>query len=413
MCWITSKKCLQTKFVHLCALISVGLILGGYMIVKSPAVVHAQIQGPEIKIGILQTVEGMWGTAGKLTLAGCRIGAKQVNASGGIKGVPIKLFEYDNHAKIEEVARIMTRLITVDKVLAIVGPGSSAEAEIAFPVANRLKTPMVAPACAKGGLMEKNRPYAFRIVMPDDANTAPVIEKVVKEKNIKSIAIIVDVKDAFNKFMGTEFYPELFKRAGVMNLTEKDQVTFQGGDPSVAVQVTKLKALNPNALVIASTPADAGKIAAEIRAQGMTQQILGGGGIFAEGDVLIRAGGKAVEGMITAAQFWREDPDPEVQKLVREMEAELGEAVDLQSAYGRDALVLVAEAIKSSGATNRSNDLEKDRARIQQVLDSGIKIKGVSGVLALVPKTGEVSRPIMMATVVNQRWKVEVIRTVK
>ena len=76
---------------------------------------------------------------------------------------------------------------------------------------------------------------------------------------------------------------------GVQNLTKTDAVTFQSGDPSVAAQVSKLKALNPDAVVLAASPGDAAKIAIEIRRQGMKQQLLGSGALV--GDEFLKSGG--------------------------------------------------------------------------------------------------------------------------
>ena len=107
-----------------------------------------------------------------------------------------------------------------------------------FPIANQLKVPALGTSVAKGGILDKNRPWAFRNVMPDDQNTAPVIAAVVKEKNIRKVALIMDVKDPVSKYMGGVFWPSLFDKIGVENLTKNDPVTFQSGDPSVTAQVS-------------------------------------------------------------------------------------------------------------------------------------------------------------------------------
>ncbi|MBI3964596.1 MAG: ABC transporter substrate-binding protein, partial [Chloroflexi bacterium] len=100
--------------------------------------------------------------------------------------------------------------------------------------------------------------------------------------------------------MGTAFWPELMKKNGV-NIVET--VSFNSVDPSVAAQVTKLKAANPQAVILAASPGEAAKIAIEIQRQGMKTQLLGAGGLF--GDEFVKAGCQAVEGAITAAQYWR------------------------------------------------------------------------------------------------------------
>ena len=75
--------------------------------------------------------------------------------------------------------------------------------------------------------------------------------------------------------------------------------------------------------MLAASPGDAAKIAIEIRRQGMKQQLLGSGALV--GDEFLKSGGNAVEGAITAAQFWRENPDPKAHAYLAALEKRTGE----------------------------------------------------------------------------------------
>ena len=366
-----------------------------------PQAVLAQLQGPEIKIGVLYTVDGVWGSYGEKSFRGIRAAAEDINAKGGVNGVKVRLVEYDNRANPSELPNIVRRLATVDNVLAIVGPNASGDAEIVFPITNQLKVPILGTSVAKGGIMNKNRPWAFRNIMPDDLNTAPVITAVVKEKNIRKVAVIMDIKDPISKYMGSAFWPALFEKMGVEELTKKDPVTFQSGDPSVTAQVSKLKSMNPDAIVLAASPGDAAKIAIEVRRQGLKQQLLGAGGLF--GDEFLKSGGAAVEGAITAAQFWRDNPDPVVRGYVSSYEKRTGQTAVLHEAYAYDALLTLVDAIKKSGVTNRAPDLDKDREKLRDALN-GIQVVGMSGKHALKGDSGEVDRPTMKALISGGRW---------
>lgn len=369
---------------------------------------QVSIAQQELKIGVIYTVDGAWGSYGKKGFQGVRAAAEDINARGGVNGMKIKLVEYDNRASPGELPNIVRQLATVDNVLAIIGPNTSGEAEIVFPIANQLKIPALGTSVAKGGILTKNRPWAFRNVMPDDQNTGPVIAQVVKEKNIKKVAVIVDVKDPVSKYMGAFFWAPLFDKIGVQDLTKKDPVTFQSGDPSVTAQVSKLKSMNPDAVVLAASPGDAAKIAIEIRRQGMKQQLLGSGALV--GDEFLKSGGTAVEGAITAAQFWRENPDPKAHAYLAALQKRTGEPPVLHDAYAYDGVLAMAEAIQKGGVTNKPQDLDKDRGRIRDALD-GIKVAGGSGNWSLDPKTGEVERPMLKATISRGQWQLTPIST--
>jgi branched-chain amino acid transport system substrate-binding protein len=368
---------------------------------------QTKLAGPEIKIGVIYTADGAWGAYGTEGFRGADYAAADLNAEGGINGVKVTLVKYDNHGNPSELPNIVRQLATVDNVLAIIGPNTSGEAEIVFPIANQLKIPVLGTSVAKGGLLDKNRPWAFRNLMPDDLNTAPVITKVVKDKNIKSVAIVMDVKDAVSKYMGTYFWSPLFAKLGVTDLTKSDPVTYSSGDPSVTAQVTKLKAMNPDAIVLAGSPGDAAKFAIEIRHQGMKQQLLGSGALY--GDEFLQSGGAAVEGTVTASQFWLEDPTPSVHALVESFAKKSGHPVGLHEAFAYDAVLTLAQAIKAGGVTNNSSDLAADRAKLRSALD-GITVTGISGTSSLDAKTGEVVRPYMEATVKNGQWQVELLK---
>src|SRR5258708_22246053 len=131
----------------------------------------ATAQAQEIKIGVIYTVEGAWGSYGQKSFRGIRMSAEDINAKGGVNGAKIKLIEYDNRASPNELPNIVRRLATVDNVLAIIGPNTSGADEIVFPIADQLKVPALGTSVATGSILNKNRPYAYRNNIPADQNT--------------------------------------------------------------------------------------------------------------------------------------------------------------------------------------------------------------------------------------------------
>jgi len=133
----------------------------------------------------------------------------------------------------------------------------------------------------------------------------------------------------------------------------------------------------------------------------MHQQLLGSGALV--GDEFLQSGGKAVEGAITAAQFWRDNPDPKAHAYLASLQKRTGQPPVLHDAYAYDGLLAMAEAIKNGGVTNKPEDLAKDRERIRSALD-GIKVVGASGTWSLDAKTGEVQRPMLEAKIAGGQW---------
>src|SRR5690606_13712501 len=107
----------------------------------------------EIPIGVLFSRDGAWGTYGAKSFRAIDFAIEDVNAAGGINGYRLVAKVYDNHAQIEQVAAIVRKMALEDRVVAMIGPNTSGEGEVAFPIAAQLGLPVVSTSTAKGGMM--------------------------------------------------------------------------------------------------------------------------------------------------------------------------------------------------------------------------------------------------------------------
>ena len=97
----------------------------------------AKLAGRNVKIGCLVSLTGKgaeWGQAAKLSM---EIAVEEINAKGGIGGVPIDLICYDTQTLEAEALKTVSRLVERDKVLAISGPCFSSEFETIAPQLDR------------------------------------------------------------------------------------------------------------------------------------------------------------------------------------------------------------------------------------------------------------------------------------
>ena len=171
--------------------------------------------------------------------------------------------------------------------------------------------------------------------------------------------------------------------------------------------MTTLRAAAPDALGLAAGSADAARIALEVRRQGLRTQLLGTGGLQSTGEDFINAGGEAVEGTMTAAQFDPDNPDPAVQALIQKYVQQTGnQDVTLNAAYAYDAVYLIVDQIKQMGVTNDPAKLDDDRVKIKDGLEKVNGWIGMGGSTTLGPD-GEVRRPIMIATVKGGKFVIE------
>jgi hypothetical protein len=82
--------------------------------------------------------EAAFGTS---TVNGVRIAAEEINAAGGVLGRKIRLVVEDDQGRAEEAASVVTKLITSDGVVALIGENSSNQSLAAAPIAQSERRP--------------------------------------------------------------------------------------------------------------------------------------------------------------------------------------------------------------------------------------------------------------------------------
>jgi len=93
----------------------------------------AKLAGRKVKIGCMVPLTGKgaeWGQAAKTSM---EIAVKEINAKGGVEGLPIDLICYDTQTKESEGLKSLSRLVQRDNVLAISGPCYSSVYETIAP----------------------------------------------------------------------------------------------------------------------------------------------------------------------------------------------------------------------------------------------------------------------------------------
>ena len=334
----------------------------------------ADVSGRAVKIGVMYPLTGKGATWGNHAQIGIRLAVEEVNAAGGIGGVPIKLVEYDYQAKESEGINIINKLATRDNVLAVLGPCFSSVCEVIFPLLERLQTPVISYCSAKPGL-SKLSDWAFRNSLTSDKQLAPVASRWAKDYNVKTAVIIHDLEDAVSKAEGSKILPMLFKNEGIEVL---DILTFRTEDTDYSAQITKAKSLNPDGIGLGSCYQNAAGIIKEARLQGLSQPFIGGACTGAP--ALIELGGKATEGTYVSTAAWMDDPAAEIQEFVAKIKARNGnKGFPYSAPRGYDSLMITANCMNDNGITNKKGDLASDREKIKKCWANLKNYPGVSG----------------------------------
>lgn len=339
----------------------------------------AKLEGRNVKIGCLVPLTGKgaeWGQGAKPSM---EIAVEEINAKGGIGGLPIQLICYDDQTLESEALQQMSRLVDRDKVLAVVGPCFSGPFETIAPqLDDRFKTPIDSYCSAKPGLSAMSK-WAFRNTLTSDKQLKPVVDAWLKEYKIKKVVIIYDAEDAVSKGEGAAVLPKLLKDHGVEIL---DSLTYRTKDTDYSAQVTKAKSLGAEGIALGACYQNAAAIAKEMQKQGLNVPIIGGACAGAPG--YIEIAGKAAEGTYMSTAAWLDDPRPEVQAYVKKIKPKLNGALPPYSGpRSYDIVYSFKYCFEKAGITNKPADLDSDRDKIRQCLGTLKDFPGVAGPITM------------------------------
>jgi branched-chain amino acid transport system substrate-binding protein len=385
---------MRTKLISL--MIAVAVIAALCLTTAVPAVSAA-----EIRIGVLMPLTGFIAFFGKLQEGALKLAEKEFAKLGPTGGFDLKFIVYDTGSKPQDAILMAQKLMHTDKVHMIIGPFLSGETEQVFPIVNREKVPTVTGSSAKPGLTVSNRPWSFRTIMTSDKINEPVIRAWVKQKNIKTVAILTDVKQKVTETYGKEIAPMFLKKYGVKIV---EDVTFVTDDIDFSAQVTKVKTANPDGVVLAGDYTGTANAAREMKKQGMKQPLLADVPVVSQ--EFIKLGGEAVEGLYAPTDFWLGNPDPKVQDFIKRFKQSYSQEKDphTTTACFYDALYAARYVVGKAGLSGKPADLQKDREKIR---DGWTNLKGFvgdAGGKMDIDKDGEASRAIFALMVKGGQW---------
>ena len=358
--------------------IASSFALAALIALSTPRSEAASLAGRSVKIGCLAPVTGKgaeWGIAGKASM---EIAVEEINAKGGIGGIPMELICYDTQTVEAEALKAASRLVERDKVLAISGPCFSGEFEIVAPqLDTQFKTVINSYCSAKPGLSAMSK-WAFRNTLTSDKQLKPTVDAWVKEYHPKKVVIIYDAEDAVSKAEGVSVLPALFKEHGIEVL---DMLSYRTKDTDYSAQVTKAKSLGAEGIGFGSCYQNAAAIAKEMAKQGLNVPMIGGACASAPGFVEIA--GKAAEGAYMSTAAFIDDPRPEVQAYAKKIVAKIGSKPPYSGPRAYDIIYSYKYCIEKSSVTNKPAELEQDRDKMRDCLSKLNGFPGVAGEITM------------------------------
>jgi branched-chain amino acid transport system substrate-binding protein len=369
--------------------------------IAAPAL-HAQVR--DIVLGLSMVKSGPLKSPGEATETAVDIAVAEINAAGGIAGKPIRLVKFDTGSDPRQAATAVQKFARDDNALAVIGPFSSGEAAVAFPVGERLGIVQVSTSSSAPGLTGSNT-YAWRMTEDEGKQFGRLLSSL-QRKNIPATrAEIVYISDErVSAITATQFYPPLLRERGI---AFGEPISFQYRSFDIAPQVTQILQRSPEVVALAATPDGAGKVLRELRRQGFRGRVIGSQ-IFADPNSVDLFGPEG-EGLLIVAGFWwdRNDATRAFTMKYREENARRGlpqkRIPHHSDAQAYDTAFLLKQAIERANVTGDPARLAAERTSIRDAL-RGIRFTGVTGENTCFDAARDAELPGFIVEIRNESW---------
>ena len=355
--------------------------------VLTPASLLAQT---EIKIGEVDPLTGGVSQFGISCHQGFLLAFAEINGEGGILGKKLELLTEDNQSKPGQSSTAVRKLITQDKVVAILGDATSSATLEAAPIAQNDRIPMITPTATNPRITEVGD-FIFRVCFLDEFQ-GRVLAKFTREKlNAARVVTLIDVKQDYSVDLAKFFKDELTKQGGSI----AGEQSYSTGDTDFRAQLTSIRAAKPDAVYVPGYYQEVGLIIKQGRQIGLTLPFVGCDGWANQ--ALLTIGGKAIDGCYFTTHFSPDDPSPIVKTFVAKYQEKYGALPDTFSALGYDAARLLADAIKRAASV--------DSQGLRDALAKTAGFPGVTGQISF-DANRNASKPGFIVTVKGGRFEI-------
>ncbi|KPK24816.1 MAG: hypothetical protein AMK69_15615 [Nitrospira bacterium SG8_3] len=363
-----------------------------------------EIQAAEAyKVGAVYSVTGPLSFLGDPEKKTTLMLQEQINKGGGINGHPLEVVIYDDEGDATKCALAVRKLITQDKVCAIIGPSLSGNSLAVVPEAEKHEIPLISCAASyKIVTKDLKTGEQWKWVFKTPQSDSMAVEAIythMKKHDISKIAILA-ATDGF----GESGRSELLRLAPEFGITIVTDEKYNRNDTDMTAQLTKIKGLAPQAIVNWSVGTAQVVVVRNWKELGMTNiTFYQSHGFGSRKNIELAAG--AAEGVycpLGACNIADILPNDHPQKTVtmgylRAYTAKYNEPLSSFGGHAWDALSMVEKALKAVGP---------DKAKIRDYLENLTGFVGQHGIFNFSPKdhNGLTKEAFQMVVVKNGDW---------
>ena len=341
-----------------------------------------------IKIGEFASLTGREAVFGQNAHKGTLLAIEEVNAAGGVLGRQLELLTGDDQSKPGEAATVVKKLISRDKVIAVLGEITSGRTLEAAPICQNAKIPLISPGATAVEVTAKGN-YIFRVCFIDEFQGAVMAKFARDSLKIRRAAVLSSVSSPQSVGLA-KFFRERFTGSGGTVVAEQK---YGEGDKDFRAQLTAIKAAGVEGVFVPGYYAEAALICKQARELGLTVPLFGIDGW--ESPELIAIGGAAVEGAYFSTHYSPENQSPAVVAFNERFRRRWGLDTNALSALGYDSAMVLVDALRRAGTT--------DGAKLRDALAATRDFAGATGRITFDAQRNPTKSAVVL-TVKNGRY---------
>jgi len=332
-----------------------------------------------IRVGVFLPMTGGVAAYGQEEWEGIQV-ANQMQPT--VLGKKVELFLVDEKSDRIEAANAVSRLIQNNKVVAILGSATSSNTMAGSAVAEKAKIPVISPT-ATDPRVTQNKKFMFRVCFTDSFQGEVAAKYAYNNLKARRAALLIDQAQDYSVDLGNIFEKSFKKLGGQIAIK-----TFcRSGDQDFSAQLASIKKEKADILYLPNYYTEDALICRQAAETGLKIRVMSADG--AQNDVLLKVGGKAVEGFSLTGHFDKEGASTKLARsFLQTFKDKYKKDSPAFSALGADSYFLLIDAIKRAKTT--------DGQKVRDQLARTKKFEGVSGIINIGPDGNAVKSAVIL-----------------
>lgn len=314
---------------------------------QAPAPAADAASGDTIKVGGLAPLTGDVSQYGIAVNNAVTMAIEKINANGGVLGKQIEYIVEDEKGDPNEAVNAYNKLVSSDGVVAVIGDVTTKPTQAVAQKSVQDNIPLIT-ASATGEEVTQAGENVYRVCFIDPYQGKLMANYASKQLSAKTAAIIYDNGDPYSTGIADAFEASA-KELG-MEVVAKEG--YQTGSTDFNSQLAKVKAANPDVLLLPVYYNDVVLIADQARANGIECKLLGADGWDGVLGKIDPSKMDVLKNSYFCSQYSAESTDPELQAFLKEYKEKYGTDANMFAVLGYDATNILADSINRAGSTD-------------------------------------------------------------